>query len=64
VSRGAGRTPFKVGVATRALVPTEPYEWRGDANHALATVIWNPADPSAEHRVLYTHFDREKNRAR
>ena len=28
-------------------MPAEPYEWR-DAKHALATVIWYPADPGAE----------------
>jgi hypothetical protein len=38
------RPPFKVGVATRAFVPAEPYEWRGGAKHALATMIWYPAD--------------------
>src|SRR5271166_118973 len=40
--------PFNVGVATRAFVPAEPYEWRSDKKHALATMIWYPADPSAE----------------
>ena len=42
--------PFKVGVATRAFVPAEPYEWRGDAKHALATMVWYPADPGAEEK--------------
>jgi predicted dienelactone hydrolase len=39
---------FKVGVVTRQFVPPEPYDWRGDSNHALATVIWYPADPNVE----------------
>jgi predicted dienelactone hydrolase len=53
---GAGQSPaqtappFKVGVATRAFVPAEPYEWRGDPKHALATVIWYPAGPAAEEK--------------
>jgi hypothetical protein len=42
--------PFKVGVAARAFVPAEPYEWRGDAKHALAPAVWYPADPSAEEK--------------
>ena len=37
----------KVGMMTRAFVTTGPYDWRGDANHALATVIWYPAGPGA-----------------
>ena len=41
---------FKVGVATRTFVPAEPYEWRGDAKHALATMIWYPADPGADEK--------------
>jgi len=50
VGQSAAQTapPFKVGVATRAFVPAEPYEWRGDAKHALGTVIWYPAAPGAE----------------
>ena len=52
VAQAAAQTapPFKVGVATRAFVPAEPYEWRGDAKHALATMIWYPADPGAEEK--------------
>jgi predicted dienelactone hydrolase len=42
--------PFKVGVATRAFVPAEPYEWRGDAKHALATLVWYPADAGAQEK--------------
>lgn len=40
--------PFRVGVAKRAFVPVEPYEWRGDVKHVLATIIWYPAEPGAE----------------
>jgi predicted dienelactone hydrolase len=29
-------------------VPAEPYERRGDAGHALATMIWYPPDPGAK----------------
>ena len=50
VEQPAAQTPtsFKVGVTTRGFVPAEPYEWRGDGKHALATTIWYPADPGAE----------------
>jgi predicted dienelactone hydrolase len=41
---------FKVGMTERAFVPTDPYDWRGDAKHALATVIWYPADQRAEEK--------------
>jgi predicted dienelactone hydrolase len=52
VAQVTGQTapPFKVGVATRAFVPAEPYEWRGSAKQALATMIWYPADPGAEEK--------------
>ncbi|HXY23728.1 MAG TPA: alpha/beta hydrolase [Candidatus Acidoferrum sp.] len=38
---------FKVGVATRAFTPPEPYNWRGAKTHQLLTSIWYPAAPSA-----------------
>jgi predicted dienelactone hydrolase len=41
---------YKVGKMTRAFAPPEPYDWRGDPKHALATVIWYPADPGAEEK--------------
>jgi predicted dienelactone hydrolase len=41
---------FRVGATARQFVPAEPYEWRGDAKHALATTIWYPADPAAEEK--------------
>jgi predicted dienelactone hydrolase len=39
--------PVTVGVTTRSFVPAGAYDWRGSANHALATTIWYPADPAA-----------------
>jgi predicted dienelactone hydrolase len=45
-----GVPPPKVGESTRQFVPAEPYEWRGEAKHALAAVIWYPADPGAEEK--------------
>jgi hypothetical protein len=52
VAQVTGQTapPFRVGVATRTFVPAEPYEWRGSAKQALATMIWYPADPGAEEK--------------
>jgi predicted dienelactone hydrolase len=38
---------FKVGIVARRFVPAEPYDWRGDANHALTVMIWYPAEPGA-----------------
>ncbi len=40
-------TIFKVGLATRDFVPTEPYDWRGAKTHALRATIWYPADADA-----------------
>jgi predicted dienelactone hydrolase len=50
---GAGQATLpdpsiKVGIAFRRFIPLAPYDWRGDANQALATTIWYPADPAAE----------------
>jgi len=40
---------FKVGVATRAFTPPEPYNWRRARTHQLLTSIWYPtAPPSLE----------------
>jgi predicted dienelactone hydrolase len=45
---------YRVGMMTRAFVPTGTYDWRSDANHVLATLIWYPARPDApEHRQLF-----------
>jgi predicted dienelactone hydrolase len=41
-------TQFKVGVASRHLLPTEPYDWRGAGMHALLEVIWYPAESGAD----------------
>jgi predicted dienelactone hydrolase len=40
--------PFKVGVASRHLLPTEPYDWRGAGMHALLEAIWYPAESGAD----------------
>jgi predicted dienelactone hydrolase len=32
---------------SRQFVAAGPYDWRGDANHVLSTLIWYPASPSA-----------------
>ena len=50
VAPAGAQTLFKVGVTTRQFVPAEPYEWRGDAKHTLATMIWYPADLGAEEK--------------
>ncbi|HEY1258654.1 MAG TPA: alpha/beta hydrolase [Stellaceae bacterium] len=42
--------PFKVGIARRAFVPAEPYDWRQDPKHALATLIWYPAAAEAQEK--------------
>ena len=42
--------PFKVGMARRAYVPSGAYDWRQDAKHALATLIWYPAAADAQEK--------------
>lgn len=42
---------FRVGIVTRQFVPPEPYDWRGDAQHALAVTIWYPAGPGAQEQA-------------
>jgi predicted dienelactone hydrolase len=39
---------FKVGVATRTVLPPGDYDWRGAGSHALYEVVWYPADSSAQ----------------
>ena len=46
----AAELPFKIGMAPRDFVPPEPYDWRQDPKHALATLIWYPGDPSAQEK--------------
>jgi predicted dienelactone hydrolase len=41
-------TAFKVGVASRHVLPDEPYEWRGAGMHALLEVVWYPAESGAD----------------
>src|SRR5580704_9067892 len=38
---------YKVGMTFRRFAPKEPYNWRGAQTHALNTVVWYPAEPSA-----------------
>ena len=38
---------YKVGMVGRAFVLAGAYDWRGDAKHALHTLIWFPAGPDA-----------------
>ena len=38
---------FKVGVTSRHVLPPGPYNWRGAGMHALAEVVWYPADNNA-----------------
>lgn len=39
---------FKVGVASRSVLPPEPYNWRGAATHALLGAVWYPAESNAD----------------
>jgi predicted dienelactone hydrolase len=39
---------FKVGVATRTVLPSGDYDWRGAGSHALYEVVWYPADSGAQ----------------
>ena len=41
------QSTFKVGVAQRAIVPKQPFNWRGAETGALLTTIWYPADSTA-----------------
>jgi predicted dienelactone hydrolase len=41
-------TPFKVGVTSRHLLPTEPYDWRGAGSQALLETVWYPAENGAD----------------
>jgi predicted dienelactone hydrolase len=47
-----GSAPYKIGMTFRRFVPKEPYNWRGDQTHALTTVIWYPAEPSAREETV------------
>lgn len=44
---------FKVGVATRDVVPAEPYDWRGAKTRALRTTIWYPAAADAREEAQW-----------
>ena len=45
----SGKSPrlFRIGVATRAFTPPEPYNWRAAKTHQLLTSIWYPAAATA-----------------
>jgi predicted dienelactone hydrolase len=49
-SAEAAEPLYKVGMARREIVPTEPYDWRQDPKHSLARLIWYPAEPSAQEK--------------
>jgi predicted dienelactone hydrolase len=48
----AGSPSDKIGMMFRRFIPTEPYDWRGAQTHALTTVIWYPAEPSAREQAV------------
>jgi len=45
MAEGDGRPDGPVGFATRRLVPSGDYNWRGAKTHALIASIWYPAAP-------------------
>jgi predicted dienelactone hydrolase len=47
-----GSQPYKIGMTFRRFIPKEPYNWRGAQTHALTTVIWYPAEPSAREKPV------------
>jgi predicted dienelactone hydrolase len=47
-----GSPPYKVGMEFRSFIPKEPYHWRGAQTHALTTVVWYPAAPSAREQPV------------
>jgi Platelet-activating factor acetylhydrolase, isoform II len=47
-----GSPSGKIGMMFRRFIPTEPYDWRGAQTHALTTVIWYPAEPSAREQAV------------
>jgi predicted dienelactone hydrolase len=49
---GTGRSSYKVAMTFRRFVPKGPYNWRGAQTHALNTVVWYPAEPSAPEKPV------------
>ena len=47
VAQAPATASFEVGVATRHVLPPEPYDWRGAASHSLFEVVWYPAESPA-----------------
>ena len=43
---------YKIGMTFRRFTPKEPYNWRGAQTHALTTVIWYPAETSAQEQPV------------
>jgi predicted dienelactone hydrolase len=39
---------YTIGMVSRVFVPAGDYDWRGDAKHALRTLVWYPASPDAQ----------------
>jgi len=48
VAQAPATASFEVGVASRHLLPPEPYDWRGAGSHSLFEVVWYPAESSAK----------------
>ena len=49
MAQGKAAPPsYKIGMSFRRFVPKEPYNWRGAKTHALTTVVWYPAESSAQ----------------
>ncbi|MGA8610892.1 MAG: alpha/beta fold hydrolase [Xanthobacteraceae bacterium] len=47
-AQNADGVTFKVGVTTRHVLPSGPYDWRGAGSHALLEVVWYPAESGAQ----------------
>lgn len=50
--QSGGSRPYKIGMTFRRFIPKDPYNWRGAQTHALTTVIWYPAEPSAQEQQI------------
>jgi predicted dienelactone hydrolase len=52
-AQGKGAPPsYPIGMSFRHFVPKGPYNWRGAQTHALSTVVWYPAGPSAHEKQV------------
>lgn len=43
----ANAATFKIGVASRTVLPPEPYDWRGAPARSLREIVWYPAESGA-----------------